>query len=68
MLFDDRISGIEIRCDVLGLRLGFGRGLFRCDGLRIDGLDGLVQIGGGCIGFVSRLLGRIGRRLRLVGG
>ena len=68
MLFDDRVRGIEVGCDVLGLRLGFRRGLFRRDGLRIDRLDGFVQIGSGCIGFVSRLLGRVRSGLCLIGG
>ena len=68
VLFDDCIRGIEIRCDVLGLGLGFGRGLFRRDGLRIDRLDGFVQIGGGRIGLVRRLLGRVCCGLSFVGG
>ena len=68
MLFDDRVRGIEVGCDVLGLRLGFRRCLLRRGRLGVDRLHGLIQIGGVRIGFVGRLLGRIGRRLRLVGG
>ena len=68
MLFNDRISGIEIRCDVLSLGLGFGCSLFSCDGLCIDGLDGFIQIDSGCIGFIGRLLGCVCCRLCFVGG